>query len=896
MASKTLYILDLYSFIFRAYYAIRPLNAPDGTIVNAVYGVATMLNKLIAEKKPDHLVVCADSKEKGFREEIYPQYKANRAEVPEDLIPQFALIDELVRTLGIPVLREPGFEADDLIATLVKKFNSRDHTAICIVSSDKDLMQLVSDKKEVFLYDTMKDKIIREREVMEKFGVPPDKVLEVQGLCGDSSDNIPGISGVGPKTAAKLINDYGSVENVLKHASQIKGKLGEKILEEKNNALISLELVTLKDDVPLKIHWEDLAYHEVDLQKIKPFYERMNFRTLLHRDAGATKTTAIPAGGKKFGFKVHVLDSAEKIRNTLEHYIKLSPLPPLAFDTETDDLDTQRAGLVGISLCFSPSESFYIPITHKSGTNVALADVVDPLAPVLANPQVPKIAQNAKFDMNMLGRHDMPVHGLVDDTLIASYLTDPDASHNLDVLAKKYLDHDTIKFDELVKRGKTFRDVPVDEAARYSAEDAWVVFMIREAVIAELKKQELEKIYREIEMPLIPVLSQMERNGILVDQNLLQELKIDFEQRLKKLEKEIHQLAGTEFNINSPKQLAEILFVKLGLPTQRKTKTGFSTDVDVLEALAPQHELPKKLLDYRMLGKLISTYVDQLRKLINPQTGRIHTTFNQAIAATGRLSSADPNLQNIPIKTPEGRRIREVFIAAPGHVIFSADYSQIELRLLAAFSQDPQLVEAYRKNIDIHKKTAASLFGMEINDVTNEMRATAKTVNFGVLYGQSPYGLSQQLGVPQKDAKRFIDSFYENFSRVRDYREEVINQARHQGYVATYLGRRRHVPDINSQNMMKRQNAERVAFNTVFQGSAADLIKKAMIEIDRQIEKQKLKSKMLLQVHDELVFEVPLEELHTIESLVPPLMENALELPVPLKVSFSHGKHWGEAH
>lgn len=884
----------MYSFIFRAYYAIRPLNAPDGTVVNAVYGVATMLGKLIAEKKPDHLVICADSRDKGFRDEIYPQYKANRSEPPEDLIPQFDLIDELVKMLSIPVLRQPGFEADDLIATLVKKFSHHDHIDITIATSDKDLMQLVSDKRHVCLYDTMKDKIIREREVMEKFGVPPDKVVEVQGLCGDSSDNIPGISGVGPKTAAKLINDYGSVENVLKNASQIKGKLGEKILEEKNNALVSLELVTLKDDVPFTIHWEDLTYQPPDPQKINPFYERLNFRTLLHQTEHATKNVTEKKDG--LGFTIQVLDTAEKLRDAIDRYRKNTTLPPLSFDTETDDLDSHRAGLVGISLCFAKTEACYLPIGHKEGKNIALTAVVEHLAPVLANPDVPKIAQNAKFDMNILIRHSMPVAGLVEDTLIASYLINPDGTHNLDALAQKYLSHETIKFHELVKRGKTFRDVPIDDAAKYSAEDAWVVFSIHETLATELKNRGLDQVYREIEMPLISVLAKMEKNGVLVDQALLAQLKIDFEHRLLSLEKEIYRLAGTEFNINSPKQLGEILFVKLGLPTQRKTKTGFSTDVDVLEALAPQHELPKKLLSYRMLSKLISTYVDQLRNLIHPQTGRIHTTFNQAIAATGRLSSSDPNLQNIPIKTPEGRRIREVFIASPGHIIFSADYSQIELRLLAAFSLDPHLLNAYKYNVDVHKRTAASIFGIDIKDVTDEMRATGKTVNFGVIYGQSPYGLSQQLGVPQKDAKQFIESFYSTFSRVRDYREHILDKARRDGFVTTYLRRRRYVPEINSQNMMNRQNAERVAFNTVFQGSAADLIKKAMIEIHQQIENKKLKSKMLLQVHDELVFEVPHDELHTIEKLVPQIMENSFDLPIPLKVSFSHGRHWGEAH
>lgn len=890
---QSLYIIDLYSFVFRAFFAIRSLNAPDGTPVNAVFGVANMLNKLFLDKKPDHVVICADAKEKGFREDIYPEYKANRDEVPEDLVPQFALIDELIERLAIPVMRVPGFEADDLIATLTKKFAYQEHIHVFIVSSDKDLMQLVSDKNHVCIYDTMKNKMLKESDVLEKFGVTPDKVVDVQSLCGDSSDNIPGVHGVGPKTAAKLVNEFGSLENVLENAAAIKGKIGEKIAAEKDQALLSRKLVALRDDILLDIRFEDLAYPLPDAARMNPFYEKLGFRTLIQE---ANKPVHTPSPQKSQSFTAHTLDSEESVLKMLSSYQKLAPHSFVAFDTETTALDSHQAGLVGVSLCFDNQNAYYIPVAHKTGQNVPLSVVLNHVGPLLSDPKIPKVAQNAKFDMNMLTRHGFNINGLSDDTLLAAYLLNPEGSHDLDTLAQKYLGHTTIKFADVVAKGKNFSDVPVDLATRYAAEDAWVAFSLHHELSSQIKKQEIEKIYRDIEVPLIPVLSNMELSGILVDQNLLDNLKVEFDQRLAELEKQVHALAGQEFNLNSPKQLAEILFVKLGLPPQRKTKTGYSTDVDVLSTLSHMHDLPKKLLDYRTITKLNSTYVIQLKNLINPQTQRVHTTFNQTIAATGRLSSTDPNLQNIPIKTQEGRRIRQVFIAPPEHVLFSADYSQIELRLLAAFSKDPELMSAYQQGLDIHKKTASSLFGVSVDEITNEMRSIGKTVNFGVIYGQSPFGLAQQLGVPQREAKRFIESFYENFSSVHNYREQILLQARQNGFVSTYLGRKRPVPEINSQNMMNRQNAERVAFNTVFQGSAADLIKKAMITIHAELTQKNLKTKMLLQVHDELIFEVPLNELNTIESLVPPIMENAFTLEVPLVVSFSHGKNWGEAH
>lgn len=900
---KSLYLVDLFSFIFRAYYAIRPLSAPDGTPVNAVYGVITMLNKLIESKKPDHLVVCMESKEKKtFREDLFPAYKANRGPAPEDLGPQIALVEEFVRTYPMQTLTIPGFEADDIIATLAEKFSKGHDLDVIIVTSDKDLMQLVSD--DVCLYDTMKDKISREKEVIEKFGVPPDKVVDVQSLCGDPTDNIPGILGVGPKTAAKLIQEYGSLDNVMEHAQAIKGKVGEKIAAGREELILSRKLVTLDRNVPLEVGYDDLVLKAPDKGKLEAFFQRLGFKTLARNIvmtptapteslSSPGETTASTPKTRTATFRT--LTTAEELRGIVSEF-KRTASRPLAFDTETDSTDALRANLVGVSFCFDADTAYYIPVAHKAGTNLDLADVRFILEPLLADAAVPKIAQNAKYDVNVLTRHGFEIAGLADDTLIQSYLVDPEGSHSLDTLAEKYLGHRMIAYADVVKKGQTFADVEIAAATEYSAEDAWAAFRLRDLLADKLAERGAENVYREVELPLVSVLARMERDGILADKKLLATLDDEFRRRFSQLEIDCHKAAGMEFNVNSPKQLGEILFEKLRLPVIKKTKTGYSTDVDVLSALAKHHELPRLMLEYRMLAKLLSTYVEQLTALINPETGRIHTHFNQAVVATGRLSSTEPNLQNIPIKTPEGRRIREVFVAPEGSVMFSADYSQIELRLLAAFSRDPKLLEAYREGVDIHRKTAAGIFGIAVDEVSDEQRGIGKTINFGVIYGQSAFGLAQMLEVPQAEAKHFISRFYQEFERVRVYKDEILDEARRRGYVETRLGRRRYLPELSSRNQLARQNAERAAFNAVFQGSAADLIKKAMVLIAGELVQSRLKTKMVLQVHDELVFEVPECELHTVEHLVPRIMESALDFEVPLKVGFKHGKNWGEAH
>lgn len=888
MLRKSLYLIDISSFIFRAYYAIRALSTKDGTPVNAVFGVISMLNKLIKDRKPDHMIVCNDRPDKGIRHEIYPEYKANRDEPPDDLVPQFDLVKEFIQAFPIKAVDKKGYEADDIIATLTRKYQKQNDIEIYIVSGDKDLMQLVTDN--VFLYDTMKNKIYKPKDVEEKWGVPPEKVLEMQSLCGDATDNIPGITGVGPKTAAKLLKEYGSLDDVLKNASSIKGKLGEKVQNGKEDALLSKKLVTLYSDIDLDLDWDRLELHVPDIPKLNRFYKKLDFKRFIVED-GAEKEKGSSPSKVKY---VLVNTIIQLVKMTSE--IQKKKIELLSFDTETDSIDSLQANLVGMSLCFEKNKAYYLPLGHHSGQNLSLKHVKEHLGPILSDQKIAKVAQNAKFDINVLSQYDIEISPLTDDTMIASYLSNPSEQHGLDFLADKHLGHQNIKFSDVVPKGKTFADVDMEDASHYAAEDAWATFSILKPLQEELKEAELTKIYTELEIPLMTVLARMEQNGVLIDEKFLNELDSEFTDRLNKLEGKIYKLAGEEFNINSPKQLGVILFEKLDLPVIKKTKTGFSTDVDVLTKLAKMHELPDQLLQYRSLTKLLSTYVIQLKNLINHNTGRVHTSFNQTIAATGRLSSTDPNLQNIPIKTEEGRRIREAFIVSEGCDMYSFDYSQVELRLLAAFSKDPHLMEAYEKDEDIHAKTASKILGIDLDAIDASERAIGKTINFGVVYGQTPYGLSQQLKVPQSEAKIFIESFYKEFSHVLDYKEKILEQARKDGYVKTYLGRRRYLPDLNAKNKMAKQNAERVAFNTVFQGSAADLIKKAMIEIQSQLDTLKLKTKMILQVHDELIFEVPKNEKDKIREMVTKIMESAFDLDVPIKVSSDFGKNWAEAH
>lgn len=882
-----LFLIDASGYIFRAYYAIRPLSNSKGLPTNALFGFTSMLLKLLKDEKPEMVGVVFDVARKTFRNEKYPAYKANRDEPPPDLVPQFPYFRKIVKALNLPVLELPNYEADDVIGTIAKKFEKKGWETV-IVTGDKDIMQLVDEK--ISIYDPMKDRTIREPEVVEKFGVGPGQVTDILSLAGDSSDNIPGVPGIGEKTATKLIQEYGSLENLLEKSGEVKGKMGEKLREFAEQARLCKELATIVTDAPLEYDLKDFKPREPDQAALKELFEELEFRKFLG-ELAPQKTLSTHR-------YVAVL-TPEALRKLAED---LKTSKGFAFDTETTSLDTMRAKLVGVSLSHELGEAFYIPVGHiylGAPEQLTWEEVRPVLKPVLEDPGIPKFAQNAKYDYEVLKRHGVDVRGLQDDTLIASYLLNPDGSHNLDQLAQEHLGHRTTTFKEVVgtgKKEKSFSEVEVDVARDYSCEDADVTFRLRHLLVPRLEGEGLETLYREIEMPLVLVLAAMEMNGVKIDVPRLRKTSAEYEAKLKGIEKAVHASAGEEFNLNSTKQLAQILFEKMKLPAVRRTKTGYSTDVDVLTELAKSHEVPRLLLEYRSLSKLKSTYLDALADLVNPETGRIHTSFNQTVAATGRLSSSDPNLQNIPIRTEEGRKIREAFIPEDGNALISADYSQIELRILAHMSGDETLVRAFAEDKDIHAATAAGIFGVAEGDLTKAQRAVGKTVNFAVLYGQGAFGLSQQLGIELEEAENYIRNYYAQFARVATYKEQVLAEARKNKLVRTLFGRLRRFPDLESPNANVRAMWERTAFNTVFQGTAADLIKKAMIAIQARIEREFPGAMMLIQVHDELVFEAPKAQVKDVSDMVKREMEGVAALKVPLKVDVGSGPNWGEAH
>lgn len=882
--SSPIYLIDGSGYIFRAYYAIRSLSTAHGFPTNAIYGFTQMVWKLLKEVQPTHCAVVFDSKEPTFREAMYADYKANRAEPPDDLIPQFPYFRKVVEAMRLPQFELPGFEADDIIGTIATRMAAAGHEVV-IITGDKDFMQLVGDR--IRIIDTMKEKPIGIAEVRARFGVDPAQVVDVLGLAGDSTDNVPGIPGIGEKTAIKLVQQFGSLEAVLAHPEQVGGKLAEKIRAHAADARLAKKLVTIHTEVPVPDGLQALAYPGPSIDALRVLFKELEFTRLLQELAPQSNLDRTAYRCIRDAAALHAL--ATEIRAA----------GVCAVDTETTGLDPMRAELVGISIAFAPGAAAYIPLLHTDPdipVQLPLATVVDLLAPIFADATLRKYAQNAKFDMAILARHGLPIHGLVCDTMIASYVLNPAGAHGLDAMAQQFLDHTMIAFKSVMGTGKAakkdFRAVAIAEATTYAAEDADATFRLAEQFLPMLRTEGLLPLFHEIEMPLTIVLLAMEMTGIKVDTQQLRALKHEFTGRLARLQAEIYAAAGESFNINSTKQLGAILFGKLQLPGGRRTKTGYSTDAEVLEELAPQHALPRLIVDYRTLAKLLSTYVDALMKLIHPVTGRIHTSFNQTVAETGRLSSSDPNLQNIPIRTEEGRRIRAAFVAERGHCLLSADYSQIELRLLAHMSGDPALCEAFARNEDVHAQTAASLFGVAAAHVTAAQRATGKTVNFAVVYGQTPYGLARGLGIDIDEAKAYIDRYFTQYEGVAIYHAKVLEAARRHGAVETLAKRRRYFPDINSQNANVRANAERMAFNTIFQGSAADLIKMAMIRIDRELRAAGLQTRMLLQVHDELVFEVPEAELARVQPLVTNAMEQIVPLRVPLTIDIGTGPDW----
>ncbi len=893
-----LYLIDGSSYIFRAFYGIRQfLSNSKGLPTNALYGFTTMLSKVVRDEQPDYLAVVFDSKAKTFRHDMYPDYKANRDTPPEELAQQFPYFEPLVEAFNMVSLRQDGYEADDIIGTLAK-MGEQAGMAVTIVSGDKDMMQLIS--PNVHMLDTMKDKRFEKPEVIDKFGVPPDKVIEVMGLMGDASDNIPGVKGVGPKTATELIRKYGSIEELYKNIEEIdKIKLKDKLETDKDNALLSRKLVTIDTEMSLDCKVEDLKMREPDTGKLRALYTEFEFKSLLENlpegseDSGETSKTE----SKKVESHYETIMD-EQALNTLVK--KLKNAKEFALDLETTSKHPTRAEMVGISFSWAEGEACYIPVSHRYlGVPEQLdkQKVIEALKPLLQDGKLKKFGHNIKYDLIVLANEGVALKGIAFDSMLASYVLDPSKrQHGLDALALELLGHQNITYADVAGKGAKqigFDEVEIEPAAEYAAEDSDITWRLTHALKARLKDETL-KLYEELELPLIEVLADMEMTGVRVDREHLAKLSRQLDKDLKKLENEIYALAGEPFNINSPKQLGVILFEKLELRVIKKTKTGPSTDMSVMEELAGEHELPDRIVNYRQLSKLKSTYIDALPLEIYEKTGRVHTSYNQTVAATGRLSSSDPNLQNIPIRSELGKEIRRAFVADQNGWLLSADYSQIELRILAHLSDDPALIRAFKKGEDIHSRTAAEIFGQPLDAVDEEGRRMAKAVNFGIVYGLSAFGLSRQLKISPKDAKKFIDQYFDLYKNVKTFMERTIEEARQCGYTVTVMNRRRYLPDLDSKNRQVREAAERMAINSPVQGSAADMIKVAMIRLHQKL--AKLKSKMIMQVHDELVFECPAKEKKEVESLVKKEMEGVWPMQVPVVVHLDWGKNWNEAH
>ncbi len=883
----TLYLIDGNSYVYRAFYAIRGLTSSSGVPTNAVFGFTNMIFKILKEKKPDYFGIVFDAPGPTHRHEMYEEYKAHRPSMPDDLRPQFPLIKEIVNAFNIFMIEKEGYEADDLLGTIAKQAES-EGVDVYILTGDKDMCQSVS--KKIRLYDSMKEKVTEEKDVIERFGVKPPQFPEILALMGDASDNIPGAPGIGEKTAVKLLKEFGDLEGVINNYSSIKNKRAQNAVADNiDNIRLSKELATLHTDLELGVTLNDLELREPEWEKLREYFREFQFSSLQKQ----IPDSEAPAPVKTE--YVTVLDEGglEKVLSAIKKEITI--------DTETTSESPMTAELVGISLSMEPDRAYYIPLAHHyMGVPKQLSKefVLDRMRGMLEDAEIKKSGHNIKYDLIVLRNEGINLEGIDFDTMLASYLLNPNkANHNLTDVSMERLGIKKISFkDVLGKERKDFSEVPVDEATEYSGEDSAASLRLKEVFTPLIKKEGLSSLFCEMEVPLIAVLADMEMAGIKIDLPLMESFSKKMEKELSSVEKRIYFIAGDEFNINSPKQLQEILFEKLGLRPIKKTKTGYSTNIDVLEQLALQHELPKEIIEYRALSKLKNTYVDALPRLVNPKTGRIHTSFNQTITATGRLSSSAPNLQNIPIRGEWGKKIREAFIAEKGNLLLSSDYSQIELRVFAHLSGDRELVDEFNNDGDIHTRTASGLFGVAPEKVTDEMRRNAKTVNFGIVYGMSPYGLSQQLGIPVDEAKFYIDTYFQRFSGVKDYIDSLIQKVSKDGYVKTIFNRKRAIPELNSSNRNIRQLGERLATNTPVQGSAADIIKVSMLNVQRRLKAERLKTRMLLQVHDELLFEVPEDEKEVIKELVRKEMENAVELSVPLKVDMGIGLNWGEAH
>lgn len=880
-----LFLIDGSSYIYRAFYAIRHLSNSKGLPTNAIYGFTQMLLKVLKDHRPDYLAVVFDSKAPTFRSEVFKEYKANRPAMPDGLIPQIPYIKRIIEGYRIATLEMEGYEADDLIGTVAKGMESE--MDVVIITGDKDILQLVNERIEV--YDTMKDRRIGVEEVRERFGVSPEQVAEVMGLAGDAIDNIPGVPGIGEKTAAELIRGFGSIDHLLDHLDQIpQKKLRERLENHRELARLSRKLATIRTDVPIPYRKEDFTLSAPDTGSLREIFKELEFNKLLKE-----LPTQVPEGEKNRDYCL--ITDREKFLSLLED---LKKSKCFAIDIETTSAYPMWAKLVGISLSHASHQAFYIPLGHQQGEQLPFDWVLQELKPLLEDDEIKKVGQNIKYDWIVLKHHGIELRGIFFDTMIASYLLNPTKhNHSLSEIAREFLDRRMTEYKE-VTGGKsiTFDQVDLQKARDYSCEDAEVTFQLFNILLPKLKDGGFKDLFDRVEMPLAIVLAKMEMNGVKIDVDLLNDFSKEIEGQLQQKMERIYGLAGEAFNINSSQQLGKILFDRLKLPVIKKTKTGYSTDVEVLEKLSLHHDLPLEILGYRNLSKLKSTYIDALPRLIHPETGRIHTSYNQTVTATGRLSSSDPNLQNIPIRTDEGNRIRQAFIPEKGCLIVSADYSQIELRLLAHFSQDAILIEAFRRDEDIHSRTASEIFGVPMEEVTSALRREAKVINFGIIYGISAYGLSQQLGIDPKVAQDRIDDYFKKYTGVQPYIQKTLEEARKKGFVTTLLSRRRYLPEINSPTAAIRQASERMAINTPLQGTAADIIKVAMIRIQNRLEELRLSTRMIMQVHDELVFEVPEHELQQTVPVIRNEMESVMELAVALKVSIHTGNNWAEAH
>ena len=902
MSDDTLVLIDGSSYLYRAFHALPSLSNSRGDPTGAVHGVLNMINKLVREQASEHIAVVFDAPGKTFRDEIFAEYKANRPPMPDELRLQIDPLLEAVTAMGLPLLRIEGVEADDVIGTLCRQA-VKSGLDVLVSTGDKDMAQLVDDK--VTLIDTMSGTVLDRNGVKKKFDVYPEQIIDYLALVGDSSDNIPGVPRVGAKTAAKWLNQYGSVAEIVKNANEITGKVGESLRENLDQLALSQQLATIKQSVKLEKKPEDLKRGKPDLEALRALYGRLELRSLLRQldeqtggDATEQELPEIPP--RKGDYQTVLKQSAFKT-----WLKKIDRAALVAVDTETTSLNYMQAEIVGISLAVKTGEAAYIPLGHDypgAPDQLPRGEVLAALKDFLEDPDKKKVGHHLKYDAHIFARYGIDLRGMQFDSMLESYVLNSVATrHDMDSVARKYLHIGTIHYEDVAGKGAkqlTFNQIDLEQASPYAAEDADITLQLHEYLWGELRKtKSLERLYEEIEQPLVPVLLDMEETGVLIDPKMLKTQSGELAKKMAKLEQEAHDLAGSPFNLGSPKQLQQILFEDLGLPVVRKTPKGQpSTAEDVLQELADEYELPQVILEYRTVSKLKSTYTDKLPEQISPDTGRVHTSYHQAVTATGRLSSTDPNLQNIPIRTAEGRRIRQAFIAPTGFVLLAADYSQIELRIMAHLSGDKGLLNAFAAELDIHKATAAEVFGLDPDEVTTDHRRSAKVINFGLMYGMSAFGLAKQLGITRGEAQEYVDLYFERYPGVKAYMDGIRAQAHDLGYVETVFGRRLYLPEINDRNAQRRQYAERSAINAPMQGTAADIIKIAMIAVHKWIKDSGANTRMIMQVHDELVFEVSKDSAEPVRDEIVTLMSGAADLAVPLKVDTGIGANWDEAH